>query len=94
MIADLFHKLMTEVLGYSQYVAQGGDWGSAISSWLGFDHGAACKAIHINMVLTQSLLGPESADERAWAEHMQKMNRQEGAYSLCRPPRRKRWCLR
>ena len=37
-IAGIFNKLMTEKLGYEKYVAQGGDWGSAISTWLGFDH--------------------------------------------------------
>src|SRR5262249_39106467 len=26
-IADIFHQLMTEVLGYPRYAAQGGDWG-------------------------------------------------------------------
>ncbi|NQW01941.1 MAG: alpha/beta fold hydrolase, partial [Rhodospirillales bacterium] len=33
-IAELFHRLMTDVLGYDDYLAQGGDWGGAISSWL------------------------------------------------------------
>ena len=37
-MAQMFNSLMTGVLGYDSYIAQGGDWGGAISSWLGFDH--------------------------------------------------------
>ena len=33
--ARLFNTLMTEVLGYDRYLAQGGDWGSLVTSWLG-----------------------------------------------------------
>ena len=36
-------NFMTENLGYERYVAQGGDWGSAISTWLGFDHSKIVK---------------------------------------------------
>ena len=34
-IAEIFHKLMTETLGFHRYAAQGGDWGSAIVSRIG-----------------------------------------------------------
>ncbi|MEN3973514.1 epoxide hydrolase [Emcibacter sp. SYSU 3D8] len=51
--ARYMNGLMTDVLGYGSYVAQGGDWGSSIAAWMGFDFGAdkggACKAIHMNM---------------------------------------------
>ena len=30
-MADIFNTLMTDVLGYKTYIAQGGDWGGAIS---------------------------------------------------------------
>ena len=35
-IAGMWHKLMTEGLGYARFGAQGGDWGGMISSRLGF----------------------------------------------------------
>ena len=41
-MASIFNTLMTDVLGYKSYIAQGGDWGGAISSWLGFEHSACC----------------------------------------------------
>ncbi|MFN8956527.1 MAG: epoxide hydrolase family protein, partial [Hyphomonadaceae bacterium] len=36
--AGLFRKLMVDVLGYKTFIAQGGDWGSVVTSWLGLDH--------------------------------------------------------
>jgi microsomal epoxide hydrolase len=51
--ARTMNGLMTKVLGYAGYIAQGGDWGSSIAAWMGFDFGTdkggACKAIHMNM---------------------------------------------
>jgi len=67
-MADLFNRLMTENLGYAAYLAQGGDWGGAISSWLGFEHSAACKAIHINILTMRHPDGPQTDREHAWAE--------------------------
>ncbi len=37
------------VLGYTDYIAQGGDWGSAISAHMGLDD-PACGAVHLNML--------------------------------------------
>ena len=44
-IARLFATLMTDVLEYNSYLAQGGDWGGAISSWLGFEHAPDRKSV-------------------------------------------------
>ena len=49
-IAEVFHQLMTGVLGYSRYGAQGGDWGSAITSRLGEVHGPSLYGIHLNLL--------------------------------------------
>jgi pimeloyl-ACP methyl ester carboxylesterase len=35
-IADAFAELMTQVLGFQSFVAQGGDWGAFVTSRLGF----------------------------------------------------------
>ena len=66
-MAGIFNKLMTETLGYSSYIAQGGDWGGAISSWLGFEHAPACRAIHINILTMRHRDGPQGSKEEAWA---------------------------
>ena len=67
-MADVFNSLMTKVLGYDSYIAQGGDWGGAISSWLGFDHAPACRAIHINILTMRHPDGPQTDEERQWSD--------------------------
>jgi pimeloyl-ACP methyl ester carboxylesterase len=49
-IAGAFAQLMAR-LGYSRYVAQGGDWGSAVTSWLGADDPDHCAAIHVTLAM-------------------------------------------
>lgn len=66
-MASLFNTLMTDVLGYDNYLAQGGDWGGAISSWLGFEHAPPCRAIHINIMTMRHPDGPQGTEEEAWA---------------------------
>lgn len=48
-IADAWAQLMAR-LGYDSYFAQGGDWGSAVTTAIGIRDTAHCKAIHVNMV--------------------------------------------
>ncbi|MGH7935179.1 MAG: epoxide hydrolase family protein, partial [Candidatus Binataceae bacterium] len=60
-IAELFHKLMTEGLGYQRYGAQGGDWGAAITSRLGEAHRESLYGIHVNLVFVGVARGDGSA---------------------------------
>jgi microsomal epoxide hydrolase len=85
--ARLFDTLMTDVLGYGSYLAQGGDWGSLVTSALGLDHGAArggaCRGIHLNMMaLRPTPAAPQSDAEGAWLMHMQAAMQAEGAYFM------------
>ena len=79
-MADVFAKLMTERLGYDGYLAQGGDWGGAVSSWLGFDHAPACKAIHINILTMRHSDPPKGPEEEAWAERFERKQETEDGY--------------
>ena len=65
-MASVINTLMTKTLGFQGYMAQGGDWGGAVCSWLGFDHAPACKAIHINILITRHPDGPQTPAEKAW----------------------------
>jgi len=65
-MAKVLASLMTDVLGYESYIAQGGDWGSVITTWLGFEHGPACRAIHINALSIRHPDGPQGPEEEAW----------------------------
>jgi len=82
-IATLWNELMTEVLGYEKFVAQGGDWGSLVASWLGFDFPNVVKAIHINMMGLRPFTGkgstPLSHEEEAWlALARDQLSREDG----------------
>ncbi|WP_084420669.1 epoxide hydrolase family protein [Henriciella litoralis] len=83
--AALWDKLMRDVLGYDTYLAQGGDWGSLVTSWLGLNHsvetGGGCKAIHLNMVgLRPPSLAPETPEEIEWLKASQAIMQSETAY--------------
>ncbi len=80
-VAGLFHRLMTEVLGYDRYIAQGGDWGSAVSAWLGHDYPDHCRGVHLNMVLTRAAGGLQGDEEQAWANRMRRHRFAEEGYS-------------
>ncbi len=49
-IAGLWDELMGR-LGYESYVAQGGDWGAAVTTQIGAQNRGRCRAIHLNMPL-------------------------------------------
>jgi pimeloyl-ACP methyl ester carboxylesterase len=46
--ARLWHELMTSVLGYPKFGAQGGDWGSAVTTMLGRAFPDQVIGIHLN----------------------------------------------
>jgi len=79
-MAGLFNTLMTAVLGYGGYLAQGGDWGGAISTWLGFDHAPVCRAIHINILTMRHPDGPQGPEEEAWAAEFKREQLMENGY--------------
>ena len=49
-IADCFASLMTDVLGYGRFGAQGGDWGGFITSRLAYSYSDRLIGIHLNMM--------------------------------------------
>jgi pimeloyl-ACP methyl ester carboxylesterase len=79
-MAGVFNQLMTDLLGFDSYLAQGGDWGGAISSWLGFEHAPACRAIHINIMTMRHPDGPQGAEEMAWADQFERDQVMQNGY--------------
>lgn len=49
-VASAWDTLMSR-LGYSSYIAQGGDWGSAVTNAIGSLESSGCRAIHVNMAI-------------------------------------------
>lgn len=77
-VAGLWDKLMTEGLGYSSYITQGGDYGSQISNWLGAE-GKGCKAVHLNFLLGVTA-PPQTDDEKAAMQRWMQVYQGEGGY--------------
>jgi microsomal epoxide hydrolase len=66
-VARLWHMLMTEVLGYTRYASQGGDWGSAVTTQLAVQFPEELIGIHFNGVtIPVSADGDLSEAERDW----------------------------
>jgi epoxide hydrolase len=61
-IAEAWKVLMAR-LGYERYGAQGGDWGSMVSSQIGTLDAEHCAGVHINMVIGAPAEGAELSDE-------------------------------
>lgn len=89
-IASLFNQLMTETLGYDDYLIHGGDWGSAIAEMLGLHHRADIRGIHLTMLSvrhhgaaprTGSVGASADAHERAFAEREAQLWKNESAYA-------------
>jgi len=71
-MADIFNNLMTRELGYKNYLAQGGDWGGAITTWLAYDYPKTCNAIHINIFTMRHPDGPQTEEEKDWENKFKK----------------------
>jgi pimeloyl-ACP methyl ester carboxylesterase len=82
-IADGFSKLMTGVLGYRRFAAQGGDWGGAITARLGLAYAQHMIGIHMNLLpLRRDLkIGAEAtAEERRYYDALAHWLKEETGY--------------
>jgi len=84
-VAGLWAKLMTEVLGYDQYVAAGGDLGSGITKSLANQFPGQVQAIHLTDVgypTGQEDWATMSAPEQEFGRFIQQWWYSEGAYNM------------
>jgi pimeloyl-ACP methyl ester carboxylesterase len=83
--ADLWSKLMVDILDYQRFVARGADIGSTITTLLGLDHPQHVAAIHLSDVprpyLSFGAPPLTAAEEQFLAEEADWMRR-EGAYDF------------
>ncbi len=71
-------------LGYGRYVAQGGDWGSMVTTAVGVQDPAHCAAIHLNMPVAApdpSTLASPTADEQTALAALQNYQEWDSGYS-------------
>jgi len=83
-MGEIFTTLMTEVLGYDRFVAQGGDWGSLITAAMARDHPDRLIGIHLNMLGVRPSTGPGTPplteEEQAWLKTVQAGRDEETGY--------------
>ena len=83
-MAECVATLMGDVLGYGRFGAQGGDWGSAVASRLGYAHADRMIGIHLNLMIAarrDSLVNPTEEEQRYLREVAQ-WTREETGYQL------------
>lgn len=83
-MADCVATLMHDVLGFSRFGAQGGDWGAAVTSRLGYAYPDRMIGIHINMMMAAgrdpSALQNPTDEEKRYLEELAHWLREETGY--------------
>lgn len=83
-IAEIFFKLMTDVLGFKRFAVQGGDWGAAVTSRMGEVYARSLYGIHINMIAIGPAEGRSAAEltpeEKVFLGNMEKFRTNETGY--------------
>jgi pimeloyl-ACP methyl ester carboxylesterase len=82
-IADTFASLMTDVLGYRRFAAQGGDWGAFVTTLLGAFHPEKLAGIHVTLLAAGRDTTPgatPSEEETRYLEQLKRWEREETGY--------------
>lgn len=82
-IADCFTELMSEVLGYRRFGAQGGDWGSFITARLGYAYPERLSGIHLNLMPIRrdpAMVSNPTPEESRFLEELQLWLKEETGY--------------
>ena len=79
-IAETFLELMTTVLGYDRFGAQGGDWGAYIASRLAYIYPQHLLGIHLNMLVRSTQKVFDTPEEKAYLEQSNNWQKEETGY--------------
>ena len=82
-IAEIFAALMTDVLGYRRFGAQGGDWGAFVTSRLGYQFAQRIIGIHLNMLAVRrepKMLTDPTPDEKIFLQQLEHFLKEETGY--------------
>jgi pimeloyl-ACP methyl ester carboxylesterase len=82
-IAECFADLMIHVLHYDRFAAQGGDWGSFITSRLAYTHPDRLIGIHLNLLPLRrapKMVARPTPDERRYLDELATWLKEETGY--------------
>ena len=74
---------MTEVLGYSRFAAQGGDWGAFVASVLGHGYPKNLTGIHLNLLAVRrdpKMAESPTAEEKTYLKQLNLFLKEETGY--------------
>jgi pimeloyl-ACP methyl ester carboxylesterase len=80
-VAGLWHRLMTEGLGYPRFAAHGSDLGAGVTGWLARDFPAAVAGIHLATPGLAAPPRPWSPAEEAFLAEVAAWTTDEGGYA-------------
>lgn len=72
-VAELWVKLMVDVLGYDRFGAQGGDWGAMVTAQLGHAHADHLIGVYLTMPVVPGLFGRHAPGAEQYADDEQWM---------------------
>jgi pimeloyl-ACP methyl ester carboxylesterase len=82
-IAEVFAALMTDVIGYKRFGAQGGDWGAFVASRLGFAFPDRMIGIHLNLLAVRrdpKMVANPAPEEKVFLDQLKLFLKEETAY--------------
>ena len=82
-IAEVFSALMTDILGYKRFGAQGGDWGAFIASRLGFAFPERMIGIHLNLLAVRrdpKMVASPTPEEKVFLDQLEFFLKEETGY--------------
>jgi len=82
-IAEVFDELMTRVLGYERFGAQGGDWGGFVSSRLGYAFPQHLIGIHLNLLAIRrdpKMVADPTPEEKVFLDELSYWMKEETGY--------------
>jgi len=82
-MAEVFASLMTDVLGYRRFGAQGGDWGAFVTSRLGLQFAERVIGIHLNLLAVRrdpKMVASPTPEEAAFLRELVHWLKEETGY--------------
>jgi pimeloyl-ACP methyl ester carboxylesterase len=81
-MAACLHDLMTDVLGFRQFAAQGGDWGAGVASIIGQQYPSSVCGIHVNLLFAprDPAASGTTAEEQQYFEILRHWLKEETGY--------------
>lgn len=83
-MAECLAALMTDVLGYQRFGAQGGDWGASVSARLGYAYPERTVGVHLNLLPIRrdpAAIAKPNPREQAYLDALDHWLREETGYS-------------